>query len=478
MDPSFIIPRLITELVLPGINDYFSRKNFHLSCSQIIPASNPCKPDLTVIIERLKETLKIKIEISGGSEGDGRKILEAIQEAVKGAPFVLQLFSGREIRGAHVSSDGPDTDGTTDLYQFTIALRKEDYEIFLTVNLHGRFFNILIPSLDTSYVHENIADSLIPFFKRPDILYPSIEMLLSRLGCSDLSSLFDLLRRNNRLSDYQLVLLINGYPEHSLKIKDSLSKNRQESLREELKKYRGKVTREDISCGIYSIEESLGQVLKKEKNYIADHFRIFSSLIRRITDYELYTRKSWDQWIAEMDQKNLLYKTILKCSDRVLRYAFTGYTEKRYPFFMKYFTAERINEIFADQSAELPGSLSDARASVIKCYRNFAAEAFRFNHEDFTYILASVKNDPDFEIIVRNTGWFILSTALKQCGKKLQDRATGSINRPASALIRGVISGTINPDIIHDEVQVNRARSESVRIILQLFEDGLIELEI
>lgn len=478
MDPSFVIPRLITELILPGINDYFNRKNFHTSYSQIIPALNPCRADLTVTIERLRETLKTGIEISGASESDKKKIAGAIKESVKETPFVLQMVSGREIKGSYLSRDETYTEGIASLYQFTIALRDGDHEIFLVINLHGRFFNILIPSLDTSYVHENIAEHLTPFFKKPDILYPSIEMLLSKLGSRELSGLLDLLRKNNHLSDYQLVLLINGFPEHSLKIKDALSKNRQESLREELKKYRGRVTKEEISCGIYSIEESLEQVLKKEKNYIAEHFRIFSSLIRRITDYELYMRKEWDEWISEMDQKNLLYKTLLKCSDQVLRDSFSGYTEEKYPFFIRHFSAERLMEIFAGNSKGLPGSAADARVSVIKNYRSLAAEAFRFDHEDFTYILASVKSDPDFEIIVRHTGWFILSTALKQCGKKLQDRVTGGINHPASVLIRGVISGTINPDIIHDEIQVNRARSESVRIILQLFEDGLIELEI
>jgi hypothetical protein len=57
------------------------------------------------------------------------------------------------------------------------------------------------------------------------------------------------------------------------------------------------------------------------------------------------------------------------------------------------------------------------------------------------------------------------------------DRVLSGINHPASVLIKGVISGTINPDIIHDEIQVSRARNECVRVILELYEDGIIEMD-
>jgi hypothetical protein len=303
-------------------------------------------------------------------------------------------------------------------------------------------------------------------------------MLLSKLDSKELSAMFELLKRNNRLSDYQLVLLISGFPEYSLKVKNALSKNRQDSLREELKKYKGKVTGEDISCGIYSVEENINHVYKKEKNHIADHFRTLSSLIKKITDYELYIRKSWPEWISEMDQKNMLYKTLIKCSDQIIQNAFTEYSEEKYPFFKKEFSAERIRELFPGGISSSTQSVPDARISVIKQYRKLTAESFRYTHEDFAYILSSVTKNTDFEIIVRNAGWYPLSTALKQCSRKLIDRVKGNINFPASVLINGAITGTINQDIIHDEIQVNRAGNECVRVILELYQDGIIELEI
>jgi hypothetical protein len=102
----------------------------------------------------------------------------------------------------------------------------------------------------------------------------------------------------------------------------------------------------------------------------------------------------------------------------------------------------------------------------------------RYNDKDFSFILASIDNIADFEIIVRNTGWFILSTALKQCSRKMVDHVLSGVNYPARELIKGVISGTINPDIIHDEIQVNRARNESVRVMMELYEDGIIGIDI
>ncbi|GEM_PF-3427152 len=477
MDPSFIIPRLITELILPGIFELPEIKNFHVSFSQITPAAVLNTHDLTLVIERLRESIKPGIAISGSCEDNRKKIIASIKESVKRAAFILQFISGREIKDSSVI-DKDLVEDKNNLYQYTIALRKDENEIMLIISIPGRFFNIIIPSLDTSYMRDNISELLIPFFKKPDLLYPSIEMLLLKLESIELSAMLDLLKRNNRLTDYQLVLLINGFPEYSLKIKNALSKNRQESLREELKKYKGKVIKEDIVCGIYSIEENINQAYKKEKSHIGDRVRTLSTLIKKITDYELYMRKSWTEWISEMDHKKMLYKTILKCSDRTIHDAFTEYSEEKYPFFKRDFSPARISELFYGITSSSSRSVPDARISVIRTYRKLAAETLRFSHEDFGYILAAVINDANFEIIVRNSGWYLLSTALKQCNRKTVDRVTGNVNFPASILIKGVLSGTINPEIIHDEIQVNRARNECVRVILELFEDGIIELEI
>jgi hypothetical protein len=477
MEPAFVIPRLLIELVLPGINESFKRENYNTLFSEITPASASSKPEFTLIIERLNEVLNIGIEISGAGEIQRKKIEEAVKEAVKETAFIIQLISGREIKNVSVIDKDTNRD-KSNIYQFTIALIKDEEEIFLIFSIPGRFFNIMIPSLDTSYIRADIADLLIVFFKKPDILYPSIKLLLVCLESSELSGLLDLLKRNNLLSDYQLVLLINGFSEYSLKIKNALSRNTQDSLREELKKYKGKVTKVDIACGVYSVEEGISQVLKKEKNRIAEYLRRLSSLIKKITDYELYMRKSWQEWIDEMDQKKLLYKTLLKCSDQILFNAFPGYRSEKYPFFARNFPASRIDEIFNGGINRISGTTAEARAAIIKNYRKLTVEALRYNDKDFSFILASIDNIADFEIIVRNTGWFILSTALKQCSRKMVDHVLSGVNYPARELIKGVISGTINPDIIHDEIQVNRARNESVRVMMELYEDGIIGIDI
>ncbi|HPF05658.1 MAG TPA: hypothetical protein PK293_06445 [Spirochaetota bacterium] len=477
MDPSFIIPRLITELLLPGIFELPEIKNFYTSFSQIKPSASSCIHELTLVIERLRENVKPRITITCSDEVEKNQIKASIKEAAKSTAFILQLLTGREIKDVSVIDENPEKYESI-IYQYTIALRKEENEILLEISIPGRFFNILIPSLDASCINDNISDLLIPFFKKPDLLYPSIAMLLSKLDSIELSSMLDLLKRNNRLSDYQLVLLISGFPEYSLKIKNALSKKSQEILREELKKYKGRVSKEDIACGIYSVEENISHVYKKEKNHIADRLKSLSILIKKITDYELYMRKSWPEWISEMEQKNMLYKTILKCSDRILQDAFPGYNEEKYPFFTKNFSPARISELFSADISRPPRSVPEARIIIIKKYRKLITETLRYNHEDFAYIAAAVIKNSDFEIIVRNTGWYILSTALKQCSRKLADRITGNINFPASVLIKGVISGTINPDIIHDEIQVNRAGNECVKVILELYLDGIIELEI
>lgn len=476
MVPSFVIPRLLTELILPGFNYYFTRKNWHISYSAVIASSENRGADVAIKIERLRETVILEMEITGAGDQEKMFFENGVRELIRKGGFILHLVSGREIKEISLTDKFESTD-LKNRYQFSIGLRKDEKEIILIIRIPGRFFNILIPPLDTSYKREDIDEQLTAFFKKPDITCPSVKHLISILDSTELSGLLDLLKRNNLLSDYQLVLLINGYPEYSLKIKNALSKNRQESLREELKKYKGKVTKEDISCGIYSVEESISQILKKEKNYITDHFKVLSSLIKKITDYELYMRKEWPDWITEMDQKKLLYKTLIRCSDEQLKSAFADYSDNRYPFFKRDFPSSKINELFSGTTNRFPLSLSEARSAIIKSYRKLSAVESSYDHGDFIFILSSVEKNRDFEIIVRNTGWYILSTALKQCNRKLVDRVLSGINHPASVLIKGVISGTINPDIIHDEIQVSRARNECVRVILELYEDGIIEMD-
>ncbi len=478
MDLEFLFPRLLTELLLPGLYNSLNRKSYRVSFSRVVNELFSGMPDFSLNIQRLRETVVTSILITCDSETDRNIIINTLKLASENTSFILEIITGKKIKKVTLEKNSEINYTEKNFYRYNISLRKETDEIIITILLPLKFFNILIPSLTDSIPYENICEKVIPFFKKPDLLYPSIALLLEKIGSKELSEILNLLKLNKQLSDYQLVLLIKGFPEHALTIKNSLSKNQQESLKCELKKYRGKVTREDISCGIYSVEESLGNILQKEKNYFSEWFSTLALLIKKISDYELLTRKSWDQWIEEIEHKNILYKTFLKCSDLELNSAFKENQRGREAIFKKYFSEERIKEIFSAEASAVFLSLPEARIAVIKKYRNIITETFRFNHENFSYIISSVKNENDFEIIVRHTGWFTLSTALKKCGKKLQERVTGSINYPASVLVKGVLSGTINPDIIQDEIQINRARSECVRVILQLYEDGLIEPDI
>lgn len=477
MDSSFVIPRLITEIILPGISSYFASKKYSVSYSQIIPTVS-AEICYSLIIGRLRENVVLGINISGADENEKRKIAGAFKASVADTPFVLQLISGREILSAALTTVENGSVEETFRYEYSIALRDKESEVLLKFYIPGRFFNILIPSLDTTVTYDNISEQLIPFFRKPGLLYPSIEMIFEKLSVREIAELLDFLKRNNHLTDYQLVLLVNGFPERSLKIKEALSKNRQESLKDELKKYKGRVTKEDISCGVYSVEESIGHLLKLNRPAFAKNIGIISTLIRKISDYELYSRKSWDDWVAEMEERDQLYNALTMSSDSVIKKAFPGFTEGKFQYLTKMFSGARLRDIFSEEYPGYNSTTADSRIKIIKNYRSLRTERSRFSHESFALLLASVQRDRDFERIVRETGWFVLSTALKQCQKKIQERVTSCINHPAAMLIRGVISGTINPDIIHDEMQVNRARGDAVKSIIELYNDGLIELDI
>ena len=60
----------------------------------------------------------------------------------------------------------------------------------------------------------------------------------------------------------------------------------------------------------------------------------------------------------------------------------------------------------------------------------------------------------------------ILSTALKNTRIDLVKIVTDPLPTPARYLIEDVLRGVINPNILHDELQINDARTQCVRSIL------------
>jgi hypothetical protein len=71
-------------------------------------------------------------------------------------------------------------------------------------------------------------------------------------------------------------------------------------------------------------------------------------------------------------------------------------------------------------------------------------------------------------------GWFTLSTALKNINRKNILYLIDKFPSGAKYLIIDVLEGIVNPNIIHDEMQIKKARTICVSEMLSLYEDGII----
>jgi ribosomal protein S3AE len=83
----------------------------------------------------------------------------------------------------------------------------------------------------------------------------------------------------------------------------------------------------------------------------------------------------------------------------------------------------------------------------------------------------------DFYRLLSETGWYTLSTALKGTDIKIIKKVTDNLPHVPSAIIKDILKGRLNPDIVHDEKQIFRARKITVEKILSLYSDCLINLE-
>jgi hypothetical protein len=72
----------------------------------------------------------------------------------------------------------------------------------------------------------------------------------------------------------------------------------------------------------------------------------------------------------------------------------------------------------------------------------------------------------------------VFSTALKGINNIIQQRVLQKIYPAAQVLIEDVLRGVVNPNILHDEIQIKKAETICVKRIFSLYENGIITLSL
>ncbi len=341
------------------------------------------------------------------------------------------------------------------------------------------FFSLFSNSLTISSSAQFIEGEVLRFFINPKWMLPDISSLFNALSGSEILKLINYLQKKNLLTPYQIFLLIQAYPELSGTIKSSLSQNSINDVIQYNKDKNLKITKRDISGGIYSIEESLLLIVREgiDVNYsrLLNHIQ---QIVQLSLASDLLLKKDFSTWLVEIQSHDLLYATISITEDTVVAAAISRDSESHIRLLNKYVTERKIEDIKELINPAIScDEIMKARSVLITNYRKLRMKRIPVLPDRLEYLLSAFSNPDDYQYLLFSVGWFTLSTALKGLHKKTISTAVGHLPFKAGILIEDVLKGIVNPNILHDEMQINKARIRCVSSILQLYYDGFINLE-
>lgn len=311
-------------------------------------------------------------------------------------------------------------------------------------------------------------------------LFPDISILLDRFDSVQLQRLISQLRQNKMLTVYQLSLLCRALPHHAIKIKHALSRNTVKEVSEMLNRMHGDATFSERDCaiGVYSVEEAMYHLLIAggEVQY-SSYLRELQHLVSEIQARETFLIKSFPDWIETIEREGLLYHVLIKIPDLQIAVAFCGERSLFEKICGKIFTRRKIDDIRSVHVDNITlNDILHARSTIVSEYRSLCVKRKNWGAESFEYIVRGINDAASFRRLLLETGWFTLSTALKNMRREIVAKVIAAFPKPARFLIEDVLRGVLNPNILHDELQIQEARARCVHKALELYEKGVIRL--
>jgi hypothetical protein len=367
-----------------------------------------------------------------------------------------------------------------DIYKvITISLDANNQRSF-TLYIPISFLRLISRSIDTKSTVDFIEMEIIQFFKNPLWLLPDLKLLIGMLSDYELSTLFHDLQNLNLITPYQLTLLLYAYPEMSFRLKTALSKYTINEVIESKKNLRsGSVLKRDIAGGVYAMEESIYFLLTRY------HHFWFSSILhniqKRINGFiitELLEIKDFNTWFAEMYNSGFLYTTLSMLNEITIAQAISADTDTFISIISAVVSKQKVREIL--QSAD-PSTTSDvrfkSRIEMIRAFRRIRMSKVSKSPDSLGCFLSRLHTPHDFNRLLLTVGWFLLSTSLKGLKYRTVQKVLSGVDFRPRLIIEDVLRGIVNPNILHDEIQIHKAQGICVKAIIQLYNDGIIDLE-
>lgn len=401
----------------------------------------------------------------------------AFQNAVAESQVFMRIVLKRECTMRYVPQ--PSTRYLATARRIDISARAKEGEWLLSLYITNDALRLIVQRGSLPCSSHQIEQEILRFFQNPSWMIPSLRLIITSLPAQECALLFNRLQRRGLLTPYQILLITHAFPELSGMIKNMISSNIVHDVIELKKKERAlKLTRRDIAGGIYSIEEAIYFALRDPSRIGYSRFlERFQRLVTSAIHAGLLTRQTFPQWLAEMAADGLLYQTIARTDERTIAHAVSHETAQCFEILDGRLTEAKIRSIRERATAnERYDEVTAARAAMILQYRALKAARQSTDPERFALLCANMTSADAHTRLLLSTGWFVLSTALKGVARGVQERVVKNLPPPAAMLVEDVLKGIVNPNILHDEMQIQHAKRVCVRALLGLYENGEIEL--
>ena len=425
--------------------------------------------------------------IVAGFLGFGEDIRESLSRYAENLPGILRLRAGillkkkLPVRAVFRTGGSVTTQSFPGRCAEIRMIRKGDAENS-SIRAHIPFpvLELVSRDLNSAVNEESLERSVIDSFREPTRILPDLNTLMDVLDNRELRDLFYQLQKSRLLTTYQLCLIVTAFPEHALRVKRCLSAHTVQDV-SDMMKLLGKgraITRRDVAEGVYSVEESIYTLMKRGSDLrYAPILRDHQAMVADLAGMELLLRIDFSAWLKRMEEDSLLYYTLAAAGERDIASALSDDHGRLVALLEKNISTRRAAEIanLAKGPCTLEERLS-ARSRMVSIYRALRIKRRNWGAESFEYLLRSISHQSDYRRLLLEAGWFTLSTALKGAKPAIVKKVTDHLPSPARFLIEDVLRGVVNPNILHDELQVDAARRRCVEAMLALEEEGVVTL--
>ncbi len=440
----------------------------------------------SAVITCTKSPLKhYPIIITTDTEEIFKTIKDYIQQNIHNIALRISVLSKNNLR-VTCSFDDPTEHAQSERTHISIIAyvrcsTSQYMDNYFTIYIPLEFFNLFKIRISDSSLHSSLKDietQFIQFFHDPYNLFPSLSIILETMEDNEFQKLIYFLLNEKILTPYHLYLLTRAFPQHSLKIKYNISSNLISDILH-VGRTVHRVTSRDLIEGVYAFEEILYLKLRTKPYFGFGNFiDQINKVLHNITILHTFQKKSFETWFFEIEQSGLLYTIVSHCDDVTIAQAFHHNT-RLYQKLSQHLSSRRmknitlcLNKKFSYEHTIL------SQYAIVQLYLERISHIHTLYTMPFHHLLKKYIDPQMMYYILFEIGWFTIATALKHTPKKLVSDCIKNFPEGAKYCIMDVYNGVLNPNIVHDEIQVKKARRLILQSLIRLHCKGTIHFQV